>query len=184
MRSQACLYSNRAWGRLARRETTRSRASFSRSTISPRASRPIEWNVFLPGRSHGNGLEVGSVWHWRGAPCYPCSGMPQHKRVRLGREHGRSIPFSDHQNRRKDVLASVAIRASAAWCTVAPPGHDLGNLRGYTPTGRGCQPIQWDGGGGVATTAGLPEQDSTAWGEHDGDDASGTRHGPGHRPER
>jgi hypothetical protein len=82
-------------GRLARRQTTRSRASFSRSTIPPRASSPIKWNVFLPGSIPMVTARSGSLWHGVVLLVILVPECPTTARSCLGREHGRSIPFSD-----------------------------------------------------------------------------------------
>src|SRR6476620_7584497 len=49
VRSHACLYPDQAWRHIREPSTISVRATFSRSTIAPRASRPTRCSVFLPG---------------------------------------------------------------------------------------------------------------------------------------
>src|SRR6476469_8653029 len=49
VRSHACLYPDQAWQHIREPSTISVRATFSRSTIAPRASRPTRCSVFLPG---------------------------------------------------------------------------------------------------------------------------------------
>src|ERR1700757_920682 len=77
-------------GTFASRDTILARATFSRSTIPPRASRPIRCSVFLPGSIPmvtTAVLDFGMAWCSFCCPTQACS--------LAGREHGRSIPFSD-----------------------------------------------------------------------------------------
>jgi hypothetical protein len=49
VRSHACLYPDQAWQHIRKAEKQFWRATFSRTTIPPRASRPTRCSVFFPG---------------------------------------------------------------------------------------------------------------------------------------
>src|SRR5262245_45327334 len=79
-------------GRLASRASTWPRDHFCRSTILPRRSWPTRWNEFLPISMPITAISLLSFSDMArsfvfGAPCQ--LGLLE------GREHGRTIPFSD-----------------------------------------------------------------------------------------
>src|ERR1700751_2329802 len=79
-------------GTFASRDTTLARATFSRSTISPRASRPTRCIVFLPGSIPMVTIAVPTL---RGMACLLVLVTPQAYSLVVGPERGRSIPFSE-----------------------------------------------------------------------------------------
>src|SRR5215831_12091920 len=78
-------------GRFASRDTILARATFSRSTIAPRASRPTRCNVFLPGSIP---MVTTAVLDLCAMAWFLLLTAPQACSL-VGREHGRSIPFAD-----------------------------------------------------------------------------------------
>src|SRR5258705_10435233 len=79
-------------GRLASRASTWPRDHFCRSTMLPRRSWPTMWNEFLPISMPITAISLLSFSDMAcsfvfGAPCQLC--------LLEGREHGRTIPFSD-----------------------------------------------------------------------------------------
>src|ERR1700746_1480016 len=79
-------------GTFASRDTILVRATFSRSTISPRASRPTRCIVFLPGSIPMVTIAVPTL---RGMACLLVLVTPQAYSLVVGPERGRSIPFSE-----------------------------------------------------------------------------------------
>src|SRR5262249_4188928 len=79
-------------GIFASRDTILVRATFSRSTISPRASRPTRCSMFLPGSIPTVTIAVPTL---RGMACLLVLVALQPCSLVIGRERGRSIPFCD-----------------------------------------------------------------------------------------
>jgi hypothetical protein len=75
------------------------RATFSRSTISPRASRPTRCSVFLPGSIPMVTIVVPTL---RGMACLLVLVAPQACSL-VGRKRGRSIPFCKVSTGRRKV---------------------------------------------------------------------------------
>src|ERR1700745_1401213 len=79
-------------GTFASRDTILLRATFSRSTIAPRASRPTRRSVFLPGSIP---MQTTAGLDLHGMSWFLLLIAPQQAYSLAGREHGRSIPFSE-----------------------------------------------------------------------------------------
>src|SRR6201987_302293 len=87
-------------GTFASRDAILARATFSRSTISPRASRPTRCIVFLPGSIPMVTIAVPTL---RGMACLLVLVTPQAYSLVVGPERGRSIPFSEVAARLTEV---------------------------------------------------------------------------------
>src|SRR5262250_2447768 len=79
-------------GRLASRASTWPRDHFYRSTILPRRSWPTRWNEFLP---ISMPITAISLLSFSDMACSFVFGAPCQLGLLEGREHGRTIPFSD-----------------------------------------------------------------------------------------
>src|SRR5215472_8754215 len=79
-------------GRLASRASTWPRDHFCRSTILPRRSWPTRWNEFLP---ISMPITAISLLSFSDMACSFVFGAPCQLGLLEGREHGRTIPFSD-----------------------------------------------------------------------------------------
>src|SRR5215471_17252396 len=104
-------------GRFASRDTILARATFSRSTIAPRASRPTRCNVFLPGSIP---MVTTAVLDLCAMAWFLLLTAPQACSL-VGREHGRSIPFPDFL-RWRETRDLHKIRA----CRTPPEGAKCG----------------------------------------------------------
>src|SRR5262249_44413589 len=79
-------------GRWASRACTWPRDHFCRSTILPRRSWPTRWNEFLP---ISMPITAISLLSFSDMACSFVFGAPCQLGLLEGREHGRTIPFSD-----------------------------------------------------------------------------------------
>src|SRR5215831_17128291 len=79
-------------GRLASRASTWPRDHFCRSTILPRRSWPTRWNEFLP---ISMPITAISLLSFSDMACSFVFGAPCQLGLLEGREHGRTIPFSE-----------------------------------------------------------------------------------------
>src|SRR5215470_10354036 len=111
-------------GIFASRDTILDRATFSHSTISPRASRPTRCSMFLPGSIPTVTIAVPTL---RGMVCLLVLVALQACSLVIGRERGRSIPFSE-------VAARLVEVRLVGWSgldllTLSSSDFDLGRVK-------------------------------------------------------